>query len=462
MDRITELEQHIVSREQCHLVGIGGVSMSPLAKVLHRFGIPITGSDVRESAVVTELRNLGISVAIGHRPENAEGAAFLIRTAAAHDDNPEVAWARQNGIPVYERAEAWGVIMRHYQNALCISGTHGKTTTTSMCTHILMAAKLDPTVMIGGTLPLLHDGHRVGQGHTIVLESCEYYDSFLHFFPTVAVILNIEADHLDYFKDLDAIRSSFRKFALRTPEDTGTVIANFDDANTMQALADLPRRVVTFGLSAGADVRAENLRSQGGIADFDVICCQGLYTHITLKVPGMHNVKNALAAAAAAFVLGIPGERVSEGLRNFRGAARRFEYKGSVNDVPVYDDYAHHPSELRALLEAARTLNPNRILLAFQPHTFSRTKALFGDFVTELRKADKVYLAEIYAAREQNTIGISSRDLAEQIPGAGFDPTFEALEAALTSDAELGDIILTVGAGDIFEAGEAIVSQVRS
>ncbi len=458
MERVSELEQLIASGAACHLVGIGGVSMSPLAKVLHSFSLPLTGSDMKESAVTEELRSLGIPVFIGHDARNVEGADFVIRTAAAHDDNPEISRARELGIPVFERAEAWGCLMRKYENALCISGTHGKTTTTSMCTHILMAAKADPTVMIGGTLPLLHDGHRIGNGRTVVLESCEYYDSFLHFFPTIAVILNIEADHLDYFKDLEAIKHSFRRFAELVPEYTGVVIANNDDENTMDALSGITRKVVTFGLSSGADIRAENLTMTGGIADFDVIGGRGVYTHITLKVPGLHNVKNAIAAAAAAYVLGVPGRCVTEGLAAFRGAARRFEYKGSVHGVPIFDDYAHHPSELSALLDAARTLNPNRILLAFQPHTFSRTKAFFDDFVKVLQRADQVYLAEIYAAREQNTVGISSKDLAACIPNARFYSDFDELEEALVRESGPGDMILTVGAGNIYEVGEAIVS----
>ncbi len=459
MDRISKLELLIASGERCHLIGIGGVSMSPLAKVLLGFDLPLTGSDVRETKVIAELRELGIKITIGHSAANVEGAGFIIRTAAVHDDNPEIVRAKELGIPVFERAEAWGCIMRKYENALCISGTHGKTTTTSMCTHVLMAAKEDPTVMIGGTLPLLHDGHRVGNGRTIIMESCEYYESFLHFFPTIAVILNIDADHLDYYKDLEHIKSAFRKFAELVPEDTGVVIANFDDKNTMDALEGIDRRVVTFGLNAGADIRAENVKIAAGVSEFDVINSDGFYTQITLKVPGIHNVKNALAVAAASYILGISGEKVTEGLINFSGAERRFEYKGSCNGVPVYDDYAHHPSELHALIDAARTLNPNRILLAFQPHTYSRTKALFNDFVMELKRADELYLVPIYAAREKNTIGISSEDIAAQIPGSRFFRTFEELENALKKDAVPGDIIITVGAGDIYEVGEAITQK---
>ena len=457
MDRISQLENLIKSGARCHLVGIGGVSMSPLAKVLRKNGVPITGSDIKDGPKISELRELGITVFIGQKAGNVTEAQYVIRTAAAHDDNPEIAGARERGIPVFERAEAWGCIMRHYKNALCISGTHGKTTTTSMCTHILMAAGADPTVMIGGTLPLLKDGHRVGHGDTIVLESCEYYNSFLSFFPTVAVILDIEADHLDFFRDLDDVEASFRKFACLVPESTGTVIANLDDKNTMDTIRGLHRNIVTFGFSPDADVRAENLVCDRGVSRFDIMYRGAFFAHITLHVPGIHNVKNALAAAASAIVLGLPARSVQDGLSSFTGASRRFEYKGSLNGARVYDDYAHHPGELHALIDAVRSLEPKRIIVAFQPHTYSRTKALFDEFVTELSRADKVYLAEIFAAREQNTIGISSADLAEKIPGSVFCPSFDQLEAALRSEAADGDIILTVGAGNIYEVGESLV-----
>ena len=459
MDRIAELEKLILEKRRCHLIGIGGVSMSPLAKVLFDRGVPVTGSDINDSDTVKDLRSQGITIHIGHRSENVLGAAFVIRTAAAREDNPEVEYARDNGIPVFERAEAWGVIMRHYKNALCISGTHGKTTTTSMCTHILMAANMDPTVMIGGTLALLHAGYRVGKGDTIVLESCEYYNSFLSFFPTVAVILDIEADHLDFFKDLEDVKKSFRAFANLVPVPDGVVIANIDDKNTMDAIDGIRRRVVTFGFSPRADIRAKNLVVEDGVSKFDVIYKMKTYCRVELAIPGVHNVKNALAAAAAAIELGIPGEAVTRGLKAFRGAARRFEFKGTVNGARVYDDYAHHPGELNALMDAVRSITDGRVVLAFQPHTYSRTKALFDDFAEALKRADKVYLAEIYAARERNTIGISSADLAAAIPGAVFCPTFEDLTEHLRAEAHPGDVILTVGAGNIYTICDSLVEK---
>ena len=440
-----------------HLVGIGGVSMSSLAEVLKGMGILVVGSDMNESRNVQNLRDKGIPVVIGHRAENVtEDVEFVVRTAAVHDENPEIVRAHELGIPVFERTQAWGAISRDYANALCISGTHGKTTTTSMCTHILMAADRDPTVMIGGTLPLLNAGHRVGHGNTIVMEACEYYDSFLAFYPSVAVILNVEADHLDYFKPLDRVKQSFRAFAEKVPED-GTVVANMDDPNTMDTLKGINRRVMTFGMSPKADVYARNVKFIGDNTSFDIMYRGRKFTDVLLHVPGVHNVKNALAATAAAICLGIRPNAVKYGLAGFNGAGRRFEFKGKFNGADVYDDYAHHPSELRALLDTVETLNYKRSVLVFQPHTYSRTRSLFEDFVTQLKRPDVLLLAEIYAAREKNIYGISSADLAARVEGAGFYPSFPELEEALRQTAQPGDIILTVGAGDVYRIGEDLV-----
>lgn len=440
-----------------HLIGIGGVSMSPLAEVLAGMGLIIAGSDISESDKTRHLRSLGVTIHIGHAAENvAADAEFVVRTAAVHDDNPEVAAAHARGIPVFERAEAWGAIMKDYRQALCIAGAHGKTTTTSMCTHILMAAEKDPTVMIGGTLPLLHASHRVGGGDTIVMESCEYHDSFLCFWPTIAVILDIDADHLDYFKDLDAIKKSFRAFASHVPED-GFIVANADDANTMEALRPLGRPLVTFGLSDTADVYAADIRALGASTEFDIYYRGRKFTSVTLHVPGLHNVKNALAATAACICLGVRPAAVKYGLAGFTGANRRFEFKGKFNGADVYDDYAHHPNELRALLDAVEPLGYKRVIVVFQPHTYTRTAALFDDFVTQLRRPDVIYLAEIYAAREKNTLDISSADLARYIEGSLFFESFGEIESSLRATARPGDIILTVGAGDIYKVGEDLL-----
>ena len=445
-----EINQYIRKGRRVHLVGIGGVSMRPLGIVLQEMGLIVTGSDMNSSVSTDELIGHGIPVAIGHRAENIIDAECIIRTAAAHNDNPEIQAARAAGIPIFERAQAWGVIMQEYKNAICFSGTHGKTTATSMMTHILMEANWDPTVMIGGYLPILQAGHRIGHGDTIVMESCEYCDSFLNFFPTVAVILNVEEDHLDYFKDLKQIEASFHRFAELA---TDRIIANGDDANTKDALEGLD--YLSFGFGENNRIRAVNISSD--YRSFDVVCDGQLYCHLNLQVLGAHNVLNALGAASAAWALGIDGQSVSRGLATFTGAERRLQFKGEFNGAKVYDDYAHHPGELAATLKAVRCMGDNRVIIAFQPHTYTRTKALFEDFIRELKNADVVVLSEIYAARERNTIGISSRDLCEQIPGSVYCETLPEVTEYLRSIAQPGDLILTVGAGDIYRAGDALV-----
>ena len=444
------LQKYIQPGMHVHLVGIGGVSMRPLGLVLKGMGLVVSGSDMNASVSTDELIAQGIHVAIGHRAENVAGADCVIRTAAVHNDNPEIAGARAAGIPVFERAQAWGVIMRAYQNAICVSGTHGKTTTTSMVAHILMEAEWDPTVMIGGYLPLLHAGHRVGSGDTILLESCEYCDSFLNFFPSLAVILNIDADHLDYFKDLYDVEKSFRQFAELS---TNGILANGDDKNTVDTLAGL--NYVSFGFGESNRIHASDVSTDW--RRFDVLCDGEKYCHFELPVHGHHNALNALAAAGVAWMLGIPGCAVERGLATFHGAGRRLEYKGQFNGADVYDDYAHHPGELQATIEAVRSMGYKRMIFAFQPHTYTRTKALFDDFVAQLRKPDLVVLAEIYAARERNISGISSMDLQKEIPGALYCETLPEVTECLRGLAQPGDVILTVGAGDIYRAGEALL-----
>ncbi len=444
-----DISEYLVPGRRAHLIGIGGVSMRPLGLVLKGMGMEVSGSDMSASLSTKELEDHGIHVVIGHQAENIQGADCVIRTAAVHNDNPEIAAARSAGIPVFERAQAWGEIMKSYKNAICISGTHGKTTTTSMMTHILMEAKMDPTVMIGGYLPLLHAGHRVGHGDTIVLESCEYCDSFLNFFPTLAVVLNVEADHLDYFKDLADIQKSFHKFAQMA---TFGVAANGDDPHTVEAMKGIKH--VSFGLGEQNRVRAENISKDW--RHFDVTVDGEFYCHVDMGVMGRHNALNTLGAAAASWMLGIKGEAVTQGIASFHGAGRRMEMKGTFNGARIYDDYAHHPDELRATLETARSMG-GRLVVAFQPHTYSRTQALFQDFVRELKKPDVLVLAEIYAARERNTSGISSQDLAAQIPGAVYCQTLPEVTDYLRGHVQPGDLVITIGAGDIFRAGEALL-----
>jgi UDP-N-acetylmuramate--alanine ligase len=449
--RNEELKNYLLPGKRVHLVGIGGVSMRPLGLVLKGMGMVVTGSDMNASVSTDELIEKGIAVSIGHQADNILGADCIIRTAAAHNDNPEIAAARSMGIPVFERAQAWGVIMQSYKNAVCIAGTHGKTTTTSMATHIFMEAGIDPTVMIGGYLPLLQAGHRVGSGDTIVLESCEYCDSFLNFAPTLAVITNVEADHLDYFKDLQDVQKSFRMFAQLA---TDGILANGDDPHVTQTLEGLD--YISFGLSNTNRIYAKNISDDW--LHFDVICDGELYCHLDLQVIGKHNVLNALAAAGAAWYLQIPGTAVSDGLAAFTGADRRMQYKGEINGAKLYDDYAHHPDELSATIDAVRTMGFKRLVIAFQPHTYTRTKALLNDFIEQLSKADVLIVAEIYAARERNTVGISSRDITDEIPGSIYCKTLQDVATELGRLASPGDVILTIGAGDIFRAGEMLLA----
>ena len=434
-----------------HLVGIGGVSMRPLALVLQDRGMVISGSDMSDSPALDELRARGIQVYVGHKHGIVNGAACLVRTAAARNDNPEISDARAAGIPVFERAEAWGVLMQEYKNAICIAGTHGKTTTTCMVTHIFMEAGRDPTVMIGGYLPLLHAGHRVGSGDTIIAESCEYCNSFHNFSPTVAVINNIEADHLDFFDGLDSIKTSFRHFAQLVPAG-GRIIANGDDANTVDALKGLD--YLTFGLGAANAVHPEAVSEDW--RHCRVVCGGKPYCDLSLSVYGKYNLLNALGACAVAWYMGIDGQTAARALEGFTGAGRRFERKGTCNGAVIYDDYAHHPQEVRALLETVRSIGYQRVVVAFQPHTYSRTKAFFNDFVKVLKLADVVVLAEIYAARESDTYHVHSSDLSLQIPGSRWFETLPEVSAYLREIAQPGDIILTIGAGDIVRAGEAI------
>ncbi len=461
MSTTKDISQYIGNPELTpFLIGIGGVSMCSLAKTLFAAGCPVKGSDFKESETVGRLREEGIPVTVGHKAENIVGVDYIIRSAAIHEDNPEIIRARELNIPVFERAEGWGAVMQQYTQAVCVAGTHGKTSTTSMLTHVALSGETDPTVMIGGDLPILGSGYRVGQKKDLILlESCEYCNSFLHFFPTVAVILNVEADHLDFFKDLDDVKRSFRKFALRTPEDTGIVVANADDFDTMDCLKDLPRKVVTFGVEKDAHYRGVNLSYHRGTVSFDVEKNGAFFLHLQLLVPGKHNVLNALAAVAAADSVGISTDAIVSGLGSYGGVGRRFELKGTYGGAVIYDDYAHHPAEIKALFDAVEQMEFERVLVVFQPHTYTRTAAFFDEFVQQLSRPDMVILAEIFAAREQNTLGISSADLAGKIEGAYYIPDFEEIVRFLKSVARPGDCIITVGAGELNRVSAALAKE---
>ena len=431
-----------------HLIGVGGVSMRALARMLKDMGANVRGSDRDSSIYTLQLDEQGIPVAIGHRPDNVREAALIIRTAAIRDDNPEIAAARAQKIPVISRAEAWGFIMEHYSKVVCVAGTHGKTSTTAMIATFAECAKLDPTVMVGGDLPSIGGTLRIGHGELFVAEACEYQNSFHSFHPTLAVILNIDRDHLDFFKDTDDIIASFRTFARLTPA-YGAVILNGDDENCRKMARDFDREIITFGFGEDCDVRAVNRAFRNGRNCCDVLYKGDLYCRMELNVPGEHNLMNALSAAAVAIRLGVPSEDFADGIGAYNGVGRRFEFKRAWRDAKVYDDYSHHPTEIEAALKAAKSLQPNRVVCVFQPHTFSRTVSLLDEFAQALSHADQVILCPIFAAREVNTSGVSSEDLAKRIPGAQVADDLRHAAHLLSQQVQPGDLIFTMGAGDV-------------
>ena len=454
------IKPYIENKERIHLIGIGGVSMNSLAELLLSKGVPVSGSDRLRTDVTARLEALGAAITYEHRPENVEGASLIVRTAAVHDENPEIVRAHELGIPVMERAEAWGHIMRDYDNVVCLSGTHGKTTSTSMMTMMTIEAQMDPTVMVGSNLPAIGGTLRIGGKGCFVAESCEYTNSFLRFAPTVSVILNVEEDHLDFFKDLNDIIHSFHEFAELTPMN-GLVVVNHDDPNAMRAVAHIDRRIRTFGTTSDADVYPTEVRDENGYYRFTVNIDGKEYAKVALSVPGRHNMLNALACCAAAEFLGVPGEAAEKGLNKFTGSSRRFQLVGKMpNGATVVDDYAHHPSEMKATLSTAKEMHFDRILCAFQPHTYTRTKALFPEFVDALKQCDQAILAPIYAAREQNTIGIYSSDIAKEVPGAVSFDTFDEIADYLRKNAGPNDLVLTMGAGNINTVGPMLIKYI--
>lgn len=456
--------------QHIYFMGIGGISMSGLAEILMDEGFTISGSDSKESELTEHLRSRGAFVSIGQRAENiaaadeAGGAVdAVVYTAAIHPDNPEFQAAQQAGIPMMSRAVLLGEMMRNYKEAIAVSGTHGKTTTTSMLSEIFLAAKVDPTISVGGILPSIGGNIRVGGPEFFITEACEYTNSFLEFFPTMALILNIEEDHLDFFKDLADIRRSFALFAEKVPAQ-GSVIINAEIENWQEIVKNVSGTVITVGRDQACSYSA-------GSITYDELARPSfeLYENgvrrdiISLGVGGEHNVYNALAAIAAALTAGVSMEAVKRGLLNFTGTKRRFEKKGEFNGVTVIDDYAHHPQEIQATLKTAGNYPHNQVWCVFQPHTYTRTKAFLDEFAEALSMADRVILADIYAARETDTLGISSRDIAERIEKLGtkvwYFPTFSEIEEFLKTNCQPGDLLITMGAGDIVTVGEELLSK---
>ncbi|MBO4845719.1 MAG: UDP-N-acetylmuramate--L-alanine ligase [Lachnospiraceae bacterium] len=447
----------------CHVYfcGIGGISMSGLAEILLSRGFKVSGSDMKESELTRILEEKGAKVFIGQRSENiTSDIDLLVYTAAISKDNPEWIAMTDMGIPNISRAQLLGQIMKNFDLPIAISGTHGKTTTTSMITEILIGADTDPTVSVGGMLKSIGGNLRIGHSPYFVTEACEYTNSFLSFFPKIALILNIEEDHLDFFKDIDDIRNSFTRFASLLPKD-GTLIINaeIDKLDTITGSINCP--FITYGMNDSADYYATDITYDELAHPTYTLHSPSGEDKVSLSVPGIHNVYNSMAAIAFSDAAGIDRKTALNALKGFCGTDRRFEKKGEIGGVTIIDDYAHHPTEIKATLKAAQNYPHKTLWCVFQPHTYTRTKAFLNDFAEALSLADKIVLADIYAAREKNTIGISSLDLKAEIEKLGkechYFPTFDEIENFLLENCSQSDLLITMGAGDIVKVGESLL-----
>ncbi len=456
------------SYKYIHFIGIGGISMSGLAEILFLKGIKVTGSDVSNSDIISHLADIGIEVFIPHNKNSIrDNIDLVVYTAAIKADNPELVAAKEKNIPVIDRAMLLGAMMEGYGCPICVSGTHGKTSTSSMISEILMCAGVDPTVTVGGVVASINSSFRIGAKDYLVAEACEYFDSFLRFYPKAGVILNVEADHLDYFKTEENVLKSFKGFALNVKPD-GVLVVNRGIKGFDELIKGVGCRIVTFGDSKaqGADWYPEDVRfNDKGFSSFNVMQGSQKICTLFLQVIGMHNVMNAVAAFAAAFELGIDKESIIKALSAFRPAKRRYERKGCINGVTVVDDYAHHPTEIKATLEGASKSGHNKIFCVFQPHTYTRTYNLLEEFSTAFDKADEVLLVDIYSAREKDTGIVHSRDLVEKINiynnnlcKARYFPSFADVEKYLLNKCIPNDLLITMGAGDVYLIGDNILS----
>ena len=451
-----ELLNHI---KRIHFIGIGGSGMCPLAEILRSEGFELSGSDMNEGETLDRIKSYGIPVYMGHAAENIKGAELVVYSAAIKETNPERKAASEQGIPCIERSVMLGVVTRRYKRSIAVSGTHGKTTTTAMLSQILIGSGFDPSAIIGGKLPFIGGNSYVGQSDIIVCEACEYVDTFLELNPFISIILNIDADHLDYFKNLDNIKKSFKKFAELT---TGLLVINGDDENTLDAVKDVKLDKITFGFGENCDYRAVNLSADKGVhAQYDLFCKGEKLTRVKLIVPGKHNVYNSLAAAATAHYLGATANEISENLHKFGGVHRRFEILGTPDGITVADDFAHHPTELTATLNAAMDMGFRKVWAVFQPHTFSRTAMLLDDFAEALKIPDVAVISEILPVRETNTYNIYSRDLGAKVPNSVCLDTFEEITDYVCKNAQEGDLILTMGGGNVYMCANMIYKQLQ-
>lgn len=441
--------------KKIHFVGIGGSGMCPLAEILYSEGFIITGSDCNESDTLDRIKNMGIKVFEGHFAENVKDTELVVYTAAVKSDNPELVAAKELGIPCLERSVMLGIVTRRYNRSVAVAGTHGKTSTTAMISQILIGSGFDPSAIIGGKLNAIGGNSYVGQSDIIVCEACEYVDTFLQLTPYLSVVLNIDADHLDYFKNLDNIKSSFKKFANQT---THAVIYCGDDENSTDTFKELNLEKITFGIGENCDYRAVNIISNGMHQSFDLYYKNDFIATVKLVVPGRHNIMNALAASAAAHHLGATGKEIAENLEKFTGVHRRFEVLGVSKGITVADDFAHHPTELTAVLTSAMNMGFNKVWAIFQPHTYSRTAILLDDFAKALSIPDEIIISEILAVRETNTYNIYSTDLGAKIEGSHCIDTFEEITEFILKNAKEGDLVLTMGGGNVYRCANMIYS----
>ena len=455
--------EHIKKYKNIHMIGIGGISMSGIAAILQNWGFTVTGSDASDSEAVQLLLKKGIKVVIGHNIEDVRNSDVVVYSAAIKQDDPEMLEAKKLGIPAIERADFLGEITRCYKDTICISGTHGKTTTTSMISLCFLDGLKDPSIQVGALLKPINGNYRVGNSEHFIIEACEYVESFLKFSPKAEVILNIDNDHLDYFKTFDNIKNAFIKYVKLLPND-GILVINGDDKNCLDLRKYTGAKVYTYGIdNQESDFTAKNISfDDDGFAKFDVYYKNEFFVTIKLSVPGRHNILNALACVALCTEYGIDRNDIVNSLEKFTGAHRRFEFKGKINgNVSVYDDYAHHPTEIQATYNSLSNKKYNKSWVIFQPHTYSRTKTLLDDFAKALINFDNIIILDIYAARERNTYNISSRDLVEKINSLGkeskYIPDFENCVKYIKENIKPNDIVITLGAGTVTEIGPMLL-----
>lgn len=440
--------------KRIHFIGIGGSGMCPIAEILISEGFEVSGSDMNEGETLDKMKSYGIPIYMGHSEENIKGAELVVYSAAIKPDNPERSAADRQGIPCIERSVMLGIVCDRYRHSIAVSGTHGKTSTTAMLSQILIGSGFDPSAIIGGKLPFINGNSYIGQSDIIVCEACEYVDTFLELNPFISIILNIDADHLDYFKTLDNIKKSFNKFANQT---TGLLVINGDDENTLEATKNVIIPKLTFGFNEGNDYRAVNVSNDKSVHEkYDLLYKNEKLTTIELIVPGKHNIYNSLSAAATAHYLGATPNEISENLHKFGGVHRRFEILGTPCGITVADDFAHHPTELTATLNTAMQMGFNKVWAIFQPHTFSRTALLLDDFAKALQIPDVAIISEILPVRETNTYNIHSTDLTAKIPNSIYLKTFEEITDYVCKNAKSGDLILTIGGGNIYMCANMI------